>query len=123
MRASAAPLLGGYRRQTMLFPFHFRDHVDHQDQELWFDGMAISGMRKNEVIHCRITEYQPKEKPRPRSMFSQSTCQSPECKCRGKQKERVFHRRHPGNVLLSRHATPVIYEALYTKAYKTFIVL
>src|ERR1700682_3509419 len=69
MRASAPTLLGGYRRQTMLFSFRFRDHVDHQDQQLWFDGMAISGVRKNEVIHCRITEHQPKKSHAPSRCF------------------------------------------------------
>src|SRR5271168_3144821 len=52
---NAAPRLGLAHR--------FRNDIQHQDSQLRFDRMTVARMRKKKVIHQRIGENQPKEKP------------------------------------------------------------
>src|SRR5579872_2073228 len=35
---------------------HFRNYIQYQDAKLWLDGMPIARMRKDKVIHQRISQ-------------------------------------------------------------------
>ena len=101
----------------------FGNHIDDQNSQLRLNGMAISRMRENGVVHRRVEQDQPEKQPGSGPAPAQGESQAPESQHRRSQENRVFYRSQRRDLRQPRNSAPVIDEALQAEAQEARVVL